>query len=242
MSHTALAARHRARGARLPLSLAALFLPGALFGLGVLLVRDHPRFVWLSSVALFPWELWVLLTSGVVATTAGVLDWRYHRSGKTVGGAAEHRSELLALAGGGVPLFVLMAAASVVAAPARPAPAHPPRRAVHGGGDLLRRVRLPPQALRRLRDAPAPAAGVRQRFGVAGLGSLVLRARGARCLRQRGPGICCGGPGKCTTTRAAPSVQPLSPPGGARLPLADAGCSWRWRTCATNRCRRPCPA
>ncbi len=117
MSHTALAARHRVRGARWPLSLAALFLPGALFGLGLLLVRGHPRFAWLSSVALFPWELWVLLTCGIVATIAGILDWRYHRSGKTVVGAAEHRSELLALAGGGVPLFGLMAAASVMPRP-----------------------------------------------------------------------------------------------------------------------------
>ena len=48
-----------------------------------------------------------------VATVAGWLDWRYHRSGKTVIGRAEHHSELVALAGGGLPLFVLMAAASV---------------------------------------------------------------------------------------------------------------------------------
>jgi hypothetical protein len=97
--------------------LVALFLPGLFFGLGLLLVRDQPRFAWLASVALYPWEFWVLLAGGAVATVAGWLDWRYHRSGKTVIGGAEHRSELAALAAGGLPLFVLMAAASVVRRP-----------------------------------------------------------------------------------------------------------------------------
>jgi hypothetical protein len=97
--------------------LIALFLPGVLFGLGLFLLRDQPRYSWLSSFALYPWEFWVLLISGVVATIAGVLDWRFHRSGKTAVGRAEHHSELLALAGGGFPLFVLMAAASVVPRP-----------------------------------------------------------------------------------------------------------------------------
>jgi hypothetical protein len=98
-------------------TLVALFLPGLLFGLGLFLLRDQPRYSWLSSFALYPWEFWVLLISGAGATTAGVLDWEYHRSGKTTVGRAEHHSELLALAGGGLPLFVLMAAASVVPRP-----------------------------------------------------------------------------------------------------------------------------
>jgi hypothetical protein len=102
---------------RLPLALVALFLPGLLFGLGLVLVRDHPRFSWLTSFGLYPWEFWLLLISGAVATIAGWLDWRYHRSGKTVIGRAEHHSELVALAGGGLPLFVLMAAASVMEQP-----------------------------------------------------------------------------------------------------------------------------
>jgi hypothetical protein len=117
MSQTVSAARLRAGRTGFSPTLAALFLPGALFGLGLLLVRDQPRFAWLSSLSLYPWELWVILVSGLVATTAGVLDWRYHRSGRTVVGAAEHRSELLALAAGGVPLFVLMAVASVLPRP-----------------------------------------------------------------------------------------------------------------------------
>jgi hypothetical protein len=52
-----------------------------------------------------------------VATAAGAADWRFHRSGKTAIGRPEHRSELLALAGGGLPLFALMAAASVLPRP-----------------------------------------------------------------------------------------------------------------------------
>jgi hypothetical protein len=110
-------ARRRSRGARLPWTLAALFLPAALFGVGLLLFRDQPRFAWLASPLLFPWELWALMLCGSLATVAGILDWRYHRSGKTVVGAAEHRSELIALAGGGVPLFGLMAVATVLERP-----------------------------------------------------------------------------------------------------------------------------
>jgi hypothetical protein len=103
--------------ARLSLTLIALFLPAALFATGLLLLRGQPRYHWLSALELYPWEFWVLLSSGAVATIAGVLDWRFHRSGHTVVGRAEHHSELVALAGGGLPLFVLMAAASVVERP-----------------------------------------------------------------------------------------------------------------------------
>src|SRR4051794_14774129 len=92
---------HRGKGTRLPLTLVALVLPGGLFGVGLLLVRDHPRFAWLASVGRYPWEFWLLLASGVVATAAGVADWRFHRSGKAMIGRREHLSELLALAGGG---------------------------------------------------------------------------------------------------------------------------------------------
>ena len=105
------------RRRRLSLTLIALFVPGLLFVLGLLLVRDQPRYSWLSSMGLYPWEFWALLISGAVATTAGVLDWKFHRSGKTAVGRAEHRSEFVALAGGGFPLFLLMAGASVVPRP-----------------------------------------------------------------------------------------------------------------------------
>jgi hypothetical protein len=110
--------RVASRRRRVPLTLIALFLPGALFAAGLLLVRGQARFRWLADVALYPWEFWAVALCGCVATAAGVADWLYHRSGKTTVGAAEHRSELLALALGGGPLFGLMAAASVVERPA----------------------------------------------------------------------------------------------------------------------------
>jgi hypothetical protein len=98
-------------------TLTALFVPGVLFVAGLFLVRDHPRFHWLGDVRSYPWEFWAVALFGGVATLAGIADWRYHRSGRTTVGAAEHRSELLALVGGGVPLFALMAAASIIDRP-----------------------------------------------------------------------------------------------------------------------------
>jgi hypothetical protein len=101
---------------RYPLSLIALFLPGALFLLALFVARDHPRLQWLQDVAEYPCEFWLIAVCGLVATAAGVADWVYHRSGRTVIGRPEHHSELLALAGG-LPLFVLMCAASVLPRP-----------------------------------------------------------------------------------------------------------------------------
>jgi hypothetical protein len=108
----------QSRLGRTPLTLFALFVPGALFVTGLFLVRDHPRFGWVRDLSAYPWEFWAVALFGGIATLAGIADWRYHRSGKTTVGAAEHRSELLALVGGGVPLFGLMAAASVIDRPA----------------------------------------------------------------------------------------------------------------------------
>lgn len=117
MPQTASLARSRRRSPRLPLALLALFFPAVLFGIGLILMRHHPRYAWISSAALYPWEFWAILASGLVATTAGALDWKYHRSGKVVIGRPEHQSELAALAVGAGPLFALMAAASVIECP-----------------------------------------------------------------------------------------------------------------------------
>lgn len=107
----------RPRTTRLPLTLVALLVPGLLFALGLFLVRDQPPFRWLQAVGEYPAELWIIAVCGVVATAAGAADWAFHRSGRTAIGAPEHHSELLALAGGGLPLFLLMAAASVIPRP-----------------------------------------------------------------------------------------------------------------------------
>ena len=105
------------RRRRYPLTLIALFVPAGVFVLELFLVRHHPRFAWLASLSDYPWEFWAIAVCGTIGTGAGLADWSYHRSGKTTIGAPEHHSELLALAGGGVPLFVLMSAASVIARP-----------------------------------------------------------------------------------------------------------------------------
>ena len=101
------------------LALGAMLVPAVLFPLGLFVLRHDARFAWLSDVRAYPWELWVIAACGTVATLGGVLDWRFHRSGETAVGRREHRAHLLALAGGGVPLFALMAAASVSPRPAR---------------------------------------------------------------------------------------------------------------------------
>lgn len=100
-------------------ALAAMLLPAVLCPLGLFLLRHHARFVWVGDVRACPWELWAIAACGTVATLGGVLDWRFHRCGATVVGQREHRAHLLALAGGGVPLFALMAAASISPRPAR---------------------------------------------------------------------------------------------------------------------------
>ncbi len=102
---------------RPPFTLLALFVPGTLFVGGLWFLNEHPRFQWLTDIREYPWELWLIAVCGLVATGAGVADWRFHRTGQAQVGRREHHSELLALGGGGVPLFVLMAAASLVASP-----------------------------------------------------------------------------------------------------------------------------
>src|SRR5262245_21406164 len=98
-------------------SLVAQFIPGVAFALGLYLLRDQVRYHWLHDWRQYPWEFWVIAAFGTAPTCAGFADWRYHRSGNTAIGRKEHHSELLALACGGVPLFLLMATASVIQHP-----------------------------------------------------------------------------------------------------------------------------
>src|SRR5688572_10274387 len=98
-------------------ALMAMLVPAVLFPLGLWLRRHDPRLAWLLSPGLYPWELWAIALCGVTATVGGLLDWLFHRSGETSVGKPEHNSHVAALAGGGVPLFALMAAASVIARP-----------------------------------------------------------------------------------------------------------------------------
>jgi hypothetical protein len=64
----------------------------------------------------WPMPFWIMAIAGVVATVAGLLDWRFHRNGGRHVGKSEHRAELLAMSCGG-PLFAMMATASVSGRP-----------------------------------------------------------------------------------------------------------------------------
>ena len=99
-------------------ALLAMLAPAAAFPLALWSVRNRPAFEWVADPARYPWQLWAVAACGTVATAGGVFDWAIHRSGVTAVGRAEHRAHVAALAAGGLPLFALMAAASVVARPA----------------------------------------------------------------------------------------------------------------------------
>jgi hypothetical protein len=100
-------------------ALLAMLVPAVLFPLRVWALRDDPRFTWLRDVRAYPWEFWAVAVCGSGATLGGILDWLFHRSGQTVVGRREHRAHVLALAAGGLPLFTLMALASLSPRPAR---------------------------------------------------------------------------------------------------------------------------
>lgn len=91
------------------LSLFLLFCPALLFGILLLVFRAHPRLGIQSSFPFLPWQFYVLILSGSIATLGGVLDWRYHRDPlKLKLSAKERDAEAKALGLGGVPMFLLM--------------------------------------------------------------------------------------------------------------------------------------
>jgi hypothetical protein len=100
-------------------ALGAMLVPAVLFPTGLLLLRADARFAWLRDVRAYPLEFWIIAVCGTVATGGGMLDWLQHRSGETTVGRREHRAHVLALASGGLPLFVLLAFASLSPQPLR---------------------------------------------------------------------------------------------------------------------------
>lgn len=109
------ARRHRSRHG--VVALLAMLAPAGLFPLGLLLLQDDVRFAWLSRPTDYPWELWIIALCGTTATLAGLADWWIHRSGVTVVGVREHLAHVAALGIGGIPLFFLMAAATLSTRP-----------------------------------------------------------------------------------------------------------------------------
>ena len=93
------------------LSLVAVLTPALAMPLLLWLAPSAWSLPSLFSPASWPAAFWVMAVAGMVATGAGLLDWRFHRTGGRRIAPAERRAELLALSLG-VPLFALLALAS----------------------------------------------------------------------------------------------------------------------------------
>lgn len=101
-------------------SLAALFVPASSFPVGLWWIGHQDRFRWVTNPNTWPWELWALAIFGTAALAGGLGDWAFHRwMARCIIGRAERRCELLALAGGGIPMFLIMATASISDHPQR---------------------------------------------------------------------------------------------------------------------------
>ncbi|MCB9670269.1 MAG: hypothetical protein H6734_12405 [Alphaproteobacteria bacterium] len=98
-------------------SLALSLVPGVGFVLALPAVASDPRFAFVVRPLDWPWQLAVVAVAGSIATAAGVADWVYHRTADVRIGPNERRAELLALLFGGVPTFLLLAAATVADRP-----------------------------------------------------------------------------------------------------------------------------
>ena len=91
------------------LSLILLFAPAVLFGVLMVLYWQHPKLGIVSKFPFVPWQFLLLGVAGAIATTGGVLDWRYHRNPLNMKIPKKERdAEAAALGLGGLPMFVLM--------------------------------------------------------------------------------------------------------------------------------------
>jgi hypothetical protein len=97
-------------------SLMLLFVPVLAIGSCIIWAAQQPLFRWLQSPSQYPWELWLAIAAALVALAGGLADWAYHRRGQRKISATERKYEALALAGG-VPLFLLMSAATLSPTP-----------------------------------------------------------------------------------------------------------------------------
>lgn len=101
------------------LSLVLLFIPAFLFGLLLYLNRKDEKLGIETAFPYLPWQFWVIALFGIIATTGGVLDWRYHRDPlKLKIPKKERDAEAKALGLGGLPMFILMWLAMISSRPA----------------------------------------------------------------------------------------------------------------------------
>lgn len=97
--------------------LLAFAIPGAGFIAELFAVRARPAFSFLEHPGAWPAELWIIAVGGSIASLAGVADFFWHVRGFRDVSRKEERGEIVALALGGAPLFVIMSAASVAGDP-----------------------------------------------------------------------------------------------------------------------------
>lgn len=105
-------------GLRYYLSLILLFLPGFAFAFFLAFLIRKGFIMPENHLFYFPWQFWLIAMSGVIGTIGGVLDWRYHRDPlKLKISRKEREAEAKALGLGGVPMLLLMIAATLMSQP-----------------------------------------------------------------------------------------------------------------------------
>ena len=91
------------------LSLILLVLPAILFVFLLLLCKEDLQIKYHIDFRHPPFQFFILVICGLVATLGGILDWRYHRDPLQLKiSKKEREAEAAALGFGGLPMFVLM--------------------------------------------------------------------------------------------------------------------------------------